>query len=395
MKTLLKFLCIALLFPALFTFQVFAKEPGKQTMVTLEKNEVVNRDYFAAGDTVIVSGTVNGDAYVAGGSVIVDGTINGDLLVAAGSLQVRGPVKNNIRAAGGTITISSRVGGNMTIGGGNVSIADTAILAGSVVAGAGNLEIFAPVGKGMTIGGGNVLIANKIGGDVMAGVGQLTLLRGASIKGNLAYWSSEDAKLMDGAIVGGELTKHAVPKTDWRSEKMKVLSNQNEKAAKAALGITVLWVVSAVVFMFILGVVLIKLLPAFTTKTLENMQKKPWQALGIGLITTIVLPVVAFVLLFTIIGIPVSIVIFFGLGILYIFADLYASLFTGERVLGLLKLKPHRAWQLLAGIVLLTLVMFVPVIGLIVKTGLILIATGAFITQKLALYREMRSRNVL
>ncbi len=394
MKTLLRLCSIFLLIPALFTFQVFAKVPDKQTTMTLGKNEVVNKDYFAAGDTVIISGTVNGDAYVAGGTVIVDGAINGDLLAAGGTIQIRGPVKNNIRAAGGTVTLSSRVGGNVTLGGGNVTIADTAVLTGSVVAGAGNLEIFAPVGKGMTIGGGNILIGNKVGADVLAGAKQLTLLAGSSVKGNITYWSDEDAKVIEGATVTGGLQKHSFPKTDWQSKKMDAVASQ-KAMSKAAAGFAAFWMIGSLLFLFIVGLVLFHLFPSFTTKTLDGMRKNPWPSLGIGLVAVIVLPVVAVALLFTVIGIPVSIVIFFSLGILYVFADLYASLFTGEWVFSRLKRKPARPWQLLTGLVLLTIIFFIPVIGWLVKTGLILIATGAFVTQKLAVYHEIRSRNIV
>ena len=395
MKTLLKFFALALLVTPLFTFHVFAKEPAK-TMMTLGKNEVVNHDYFAAGDTVVVSGTVNGDAFVAGGTVIVDGVINGDLLAAGGTIQVLGTIKNNIRAVGGTITVNSRVGGNVTLGGGNVSIADTAVIAGSVVAGAGNLEIFAPIGKGMTIGGGNILIGNKVAGDVVAGTQQLTLLKGASIKGTLSYWSNEDARVIEGATVTGGLTKHALPKTDFRTEQMKTVAEQKSAmAAKAAVGFTVLFAIMTFIFLFVMGLVLFHMFPNFTTKTEDLLHKNFWPSLGKGLIVVIVLPVVAFVLLFTFIGIPISLFIFFIMGILYILADLFASLFIGEKVFMVFKRKPARAWQLLVGLVLLTLVLFIPVVGWIVKTGLILAATGAFVTQKMATYKEIRNKNIV
>ncbi len=124
------------------------------------------------------------------------------------------------------------------------------------------------------------------------------------------------------------------------------------------------------------------------------MQKNPWASIGIGLVAVIVLPVVAMVLLFTVVGIPLSIFIFFELGILYVAADIFASLFIGERVFSHLKLKPHRAWKLLTGLVLLSMILFIPVIGWIIKAGLILLATGALIAEKLAVYKEMRSKNI-
>src|SRR3989304_8346367 len=89
----------------LFVPNAQAKGNPEPVSMVLARNEVVNKDYFAAGDTVTISGIVNGDAYLAGGSVLIDGTINGDLLVAGGTIQIQGPVKNDVRAAGGMITL--------------------------------------------------------------------------------------------------------------------------------------------------------------------------------------------------------------------------------------------------------------------------------------------------
>jgi hypothetical protein len=61
--------------------------------------QVVDRDYFAAGPLVEMSGTINGDLYAAGGQVLVDGQVNGDVLVAGGRVLLSGAVVQSIRVA--------------------------------------------------------------------------------------------------------------------------------------------------------------------------------------------------------------------------------------------------------------------------------------------------------
>lgn len=113
---------------------MYAGGPDSQKSVILQRNQVVNNDYFASGDTVTISGTVNGDAYIAGGTVIVDGVIDGDLLVAGGIVIISGTVTNDVRAVGGDITVGGKVGRNVTIVGGSALITDTAQINGSLVA---------------------------------------------------------------------------------------------------------------------------------------------------------------------------------------------------------------------------------------------------------------------
>ena len=63
---------------------LYAADPdlSDKKVVVVEKDEMIDDDYFAYGETVTISGTINGDAYLAGGSVLVDGVVNGDLFVA-------------------------------------------------------------------------------------------------------------------------------------------------------------------------------------------------------------------------------------------------------------------------------------------------------------------------
>src|SRR5262245_39250872 len=73
--------------------------------VIVPAGQVINRDYFAFGEIVEISGTVNGDVYAAGAHVAVDGTVNGDLLAAGGTVAISGTVARDARVAGGQVTI--------------------------------------------------------------------------------------------------------------------------------------------------------------------------------------------------------------------------------------------------------------------------------------------------
>ena len=204
--------CIAVLaLPLILVAPVAARGTNPPKIVMLEKNTIVNHDYFAAGDSITVSGTVNGDAYVAGGTVTMNGTINGDLFVAGGTVNISGNILHDLRAAGGTINISAPIPGNITVAGGNVNVAKDARIGGSILAGAGTLELLSPVGRGMNVGAGTLTIGNRVNGDVTAGAGTLSMLPDATVTGNLNYWSKNDATLGTGATVSGLLVRHEPP----------------------------------------------------------------------------------------------------------------------------------------------------------------------------------------
>src|SRR3989344_7344771 len=126
---------IVLLFIPLFVFTpvALAQENLRSGEVSiLEKVEVINKDYFSAGERVVLSGSVNGDAYLAGGNILVDGNIDGDLLVAGGNVNISGVIKGDVRAAGGSVEISGAVGGNVTAVAGNIRVGKGAEVLGSL-----------------------------------------------------------------------------------------------------------------------------------------------------------------------------------------------------------------------------------------------------------------------
>jgi len=376
-----------LFLPFLFVSAVAAQEIHKETTVTLAHDEVVNHDYFAAGETVTVSGTVNGDAYVAGGNIVVDGIINGDLLTAGGSIQIRGNVKNDIRVAGGQVTIAAPVGGSVTIGAGNVQITDTARIGGSVVAGVGNLEIFAPVTRGMMLGSGNVRIDNTVGGDITAGVGQLVFANNARVAGNVTYWSEEDATLEGNATVAGQLIRHQPP-----TQKPRVPA---KGVAKAFAGIGFAFSVVELIGTLLLGFVLIAFAPLSFQRKVEIIAEKPWTALLVGFVAAVVTPVAILVLFITVIGIKIALILIALAGIVCLVAKIAGALFLGTKVLSALKQKVNPYAALTLGLILFALLFLVPFIGWIAVAVLYFIGLGGILLEKKQLYSTLRSRKLI
>ncbi|MEK7533627.1 MAG: hypothetical protein AAB542_04295 [Patescibacteria group bacterium] len=393
MKLFAKVCILVLLSVTFFARFAYAKGNQPQTSVVLERKEIVNKDYFASGDTVRVSGTVNGDVYVAGGSVIVDGTINGDLFAAGGSIQISGPVKNDIRAMGGALSLGGTVGGNVTLGGGTVIISPDAKITGSVIAGAGTLGLYAPVGRGITAGAGTLTVNNTVGGDVLVAVDQLILQSKTKIAGNVTYWGQQKATIADNVALSGELVYYELPKNEAKQAK---IASGGVKALTAALaGMAIMMTIVGVVAMFVLGLVIISLLPSFTDKTIHGMQKNLWGSFGLGIVTVILLPVLAVMAMATVIGIPVGMFLLMALGLLCAVGHIYAALFIGQGVFGTFNTNVHRAWQLLVGLVILGIFTLIPVLGWLARSIFVLIGTGAVLFEKHATYRQMRAKHLV
>lgn len=357
----------------------------RNEVVTLEKNEVVDNDFFAVGEKVVISGTVNNDAYIAGGNIIVDGQIKGDLLVAGGNITISGKVHGNIRAAGGDINISGIVSKNVTVAGGSARFDNSAQITGNLAAAAGSLEIYGPINGKMHVGAGSFTLANKVGGDLIAGVEDITLTSNASVLGNLNYWSEKEGDISKDASISGKLTYHqTMPKQVDSAGMSKFLANLRT-------GYNIYNFLAAMV----LGTVLILLFPNFMQHSKEIISIKPWTTLFVGLLTLFITPIIIVLVLITIIGIPLGLFAIAAYLFIIYLSQIFVANFLGQKVLNYANQTFHPTIGLLIGLLLIGAVGLIPVIGGLVKFLTILFGIGAYVLTKKEIFTDLRSKKII
>ena len=370
---------------------VMAQEKNQENfrqgeVVTVAKGEVLNRDLFAFGERVEISGTVNGDVYAFGGTIIVDGIINGDLIAAGGSLNISGVVSQDSRVAGGQITITGKIGRNLTIGAGNVEITDSANIGGSLLAGAGNLNIAGPIEKDIRAGSGSLTISSAVGGDVDAGVDTLRLTSKASVGGNLTYWSDQEASIDGNAKVQGEIVKNTPPKTQGPTP---------EKIFGVAIGAVLFLKIISFITTLVLGLLIIRLLPKFSQNVATNIRKKPWASLGVGFLATVLIPIVFVILLVTVIGIPLAIMLLpiylISLYVVRVFPMLWGGVILSEK----LNWKINAYWSFIAGSFIYFIIQLIPIVGGLVTLFTVLFGLGTLLITKKETYTAARKSSII
>lgn len=366
----------------------YAQE-NKTEQIIVSKNEVIDNDYLKTSDSVRISGTINGDAYIAAGTIDVDGNINGDLLAAGGNILITGTVKNDIRIAGGNLTISgAKVGGNITVIGGQILIDKSTSIAGSIVGAGGNLSILGPVGRGVTIGGGQVTIGNNIGGDILAGVGTLSVLNDVNVKGNLTYYSEEKAIISDNASISGKIRHEIIPTPYPKSE-------VKSPSPIGIFGLLILFKVSDLIMLFILGLLTLIFLPKYSSTAKDYIKSNPIMSLVIGVLAMFLTPIILIALLMTGIGIPLSLFLL----VVYLAALWYARIFgimtIGEIISQKLDKKIGSKWSYVIGIIVYAVLGVIPVISFFSDLLILLLGFGSMMYTKKYYYSILRSKNII
>lgn len=348
---------------------------------SLAAGQTVNNDLYMAGGNVTASGSVQGDLTAAGGNVLLNGPVSADVLAAGGTITLLGDVTGDVRFGGGNVTIQGAVAGDVLGGGGQVSLVGPRI-GGDVAIGGGQVTIDAPITGTVHVGGGDVRINAPITGNVFVQAEKLTLGPKAALNGNLTYSASEPAEIQGGAVVRGA--------TEFNER-----ADRATKAGVAAglVALFTLWML-AKFFMLLLGAAaLAYFFHRYSRELVATAAVQPWMEMFRGLVTVIVLPVASLVLLASVIGIPLGILGLLTLAILCIFAHLAAPIIVGSVI--------HKWWQkpagyvvswktVLLGVVVFFLLGIIPVLGWIIKAGIMLITLGAALNIKWSIAKEWR-----
>ena len=390
MRKIFSFFLLPLLLLIIVPTSFAAENLKSQKIITVAKDQVVDGNFYGAGEIVEILGTVDGDVYVAGGQVIIDGIINGDLLVAGGTVNIAGVVNGDVRAAGGQLNVNAIIERNLTIAGGNIDISNASHIGKALQLIGGNLTTSAPVTEETLVMGGNLTYRGQTGKNLEAKVGTLRIAPGSEIAGNFDYWASEEALIDEGAIVSGTTTKHEV------SQELKNLQGPNPEAVKNFFkGVELFATLTGIITTLIFGLILIRLFPNCAESAINAVQTRALASLGFGILTMIIFPILFVLLLITGIGIPLA---FISLTLFIIFtyyARIYVILAIGQW----LNLKVSKSGNpfvsLTLGIIVYYAIGYLPVIGDITKMLIIPIGLGAGLISAKALYQKARDQKII
>lgn len=322
--------------------------------VYIAKDEIVSGNFFAAGNTITIDGTISGDLIAAAQTINVNGRVEGDIIVAGQNIAINGEVGGNIRVAGSSIILNGSVARNVNAFGATI-VLDREVKVGwdALLAGA-SLDVRGVIDGSLNGRAEKALISGKIGKDAAIKLSgnlnneSLVVSPGTIINGDLFYVSKKPAQISSQANISGQI-EQSVPETkqtNW----------------------FLTWVWERLFSVFaalVVGLVPVFLARKVTAGVLEKIGEKPFRALVPGLIIMLVLPPIAILLLFTIIGIPLALIIAAWWLIAVYISKMFAAIFVGQMVFNKIfkKDKVHLFWSLLLGTVICWLLFSIPFVG--------------------------------
>ncbi len=361
---------------ALSAIPVFAFDMRSGDAVTVGSGETVNEDLYLAGRTVGSDGTVKADVFAAGQTVTIGGTVSDGVTAAGQTVIIGADVGNGVRAAGSTVDVSGMIGRDLVAGCSSLTVAQSASIAGDLGFGASTAVISGNVGGDVQGAAESVVIAGTIGGNVDLKVGTLQIDPGANIGGNLTYTGSKEASIPSG-VVRGSVT------FTQREENARDDMHPGLRAiGPLAIFAGLTWRLIAYLMAFVTGLVLILLCPKRMAGASSAIRTATGSVAGYGAIALFLTPLAALVVCVTIVGIPVGIITMLLWGILLYLSQLPVSVFIGHMILGAhkpLESKGFMIGSLALGLLLISLLRLIPLLGFLVALATALFGMGAFV----------------
>jgi hypothetical protein len=315
-------------------------------------------DLWQTRQQINIKKPVDGEAVLLGESIIIEQGILEDLIAVGRNITISGPVGQDLRAASENIFINSQINGNATIWSAARATIDKA---GEI---RGNLRVWSQILEIQ----GEVLEDVKFSGSVVKITGQ--------IGGNVNLGKIVDLKIGPNTRIGGDLKYKAKKTFDIpRDAVAGKINYQPVNKASISIWRQINWFWQIVWFFAALavGLILINSASPQIKKINVLMVKNPGKSLLLGLVFSFILPIIAMLLMVTLIGIPLGISIF-GLWLLLLYiAPILVAFILGKLIVysfakdkKIIK-KTSMIWFMMIGLLGLKLLFLTPWFGGIIK----------------------------
>lgn len=329
---------------------------------------------LAEKDSFMLSEEYEKNMYLTNSEIIIDANLYGDLYALSENLQVNELIQQDLNAVAGVFVLGGTIGSDLRLVSSSARIDGTifgeVMLFGDYVEITENTAIGGPV----NINANTVIIDGTLKNDVNVKAEKVVI--NGIIEGSAVIYSSSLELGPDARIMGDLSSTRSI---DGMSSKVDgIITKMNGKEDPnnfTSITFRKIWMFLT---LFLIGAVIYLVARKFTVKTLGKMSQRFFLSFLFGILALVIAPFVAIALLFTFVGIPISIMI----GLVYATAIILSfgmgSMFLGHLLVRLANKKNKDLWiSLLVGTLFVALISIIPLAFIILGMVLLPLSLGA------------------
>ncbi len=257
---------------------------GETNLATLRLPGTFRADLWAAGETIEMNGSVTDHARLA----------------AIKTLSVAGPIGHNLIALAPTISLAT----NADIGGSVLLVGQDVIINGTIT---GNARVIATT----------VTLAGQFKGNLSITATDITVMPGTRIAGDLTYRMDRDLVLDSRVDLGGKMIK------------AELLKPEPTPVTSGSMLIQLGLLCGAIM----VGLAFVSLMPGIVALSIHKLTESFWRCILYGFVAFALIPMTAFFLIFTLVGIPLSIMLALVYLLLMYISKIVVGLYAGHLIL--------------------------------------------------------------
>ena len=314
-----------------------------------------------AGEDISDDGEYSSSRFLAGNVVTSDAIVDGISMLAGNEVLGNGKTTYGMYA-GNIVVLNVSVEKDLFVGGNSIKIRDDAVIGRDLYIAGNTIKISADVTRDLRVGGSRIDSRGiKINGDAYLYGKTILMDKDTVISGKLTYTKDSKIEGLESAKVGSVKVV--------KDDSINIKFNPFVSVGEFISGFIGAFVVMLVLFYFIVN----------SKEKLDNVEldfKTILLDICSGLFVLIVVPVLAFIGLFTGFLIPLSVIALCLYGICIYLSSLIVYYIVGNKISNNLLGIDSKYLSLAIGILLVKLIKLIPYVGGIVTTIVILYGMG-------------------
>ena len=347
--------------------------------VHLSEGETLSNERLYIAKKVQLEGKVENDVFIMAGSgslferesesgaIFLSGIFKNDVWALGNTIDLTGRIEDHARLIAKVITVDGIISNFCCLLATTIHLTPNSKLNGGGWLFGENLIAEGKAGGDMNFIGKSVTLSGTFVSNVYLAAGDIVILPGTRIMGDLRYRSSSELVLDRKVIIDGNLVRE----TPLETEKTALPFLHKDFLSQCLFFLGAL----------LSGIVLVALFPAFTQETVRRLRYSFWPSLFSGMITILLLPVAVFLTFISIIGIPLGTLIILSFIILTYSSKIIIALMIGKWLIRRPGAESVRSFffPLAAGLLLLYLAVNIGIIGHLIAFLVTFAGTGAIL----------------
>lgn len=322
----------------------------------LASNVTIRSETWMQAHTLTLYGTAEDDLFLmtdlgasmattnAVASVRLAGTMGADVWAVGDDVELSGAVHGHARLGGlRTVHVTGTVGRNLMAAASSVHLDEASIVTGEVTVIARDVITEGLISGNLTIRAQKAVLGGRVNGDVTVTAPDITVLPGTEIGGDFSYLATQDLVLDSRVKVAGKLVRLATPVAEPTGFTLDTLILQTALFLSALLS----------------ALLLFNLMPTFAFHSVDRLGPSVWRSLLLGFAACTLIPMTAALLFFTVVGIPLGVMLLLVYGLLLYFSKVIVAFHLAQRVIR--HLNPNAPLVLMPSLALGLLILYVVV----------------------------------